>query len=153
VLRLENLATNLRPPASAVEVATRSVDEDSANSYLPSSVVMVQGVPRFVRLIPSARRWRLDLQSLAAVDPARVKVDVVTNSSMPTGAVLTQEESDAPQLLPRSWVLGTLQLRDGADPVPRPSGGAPGVVFGDARQSRRRPHGHHRGHRASSSRS
>jgi hypothetical protein len=35
VLCLENLDTDLRPPASAVEVAKRSVDEDSADSYLP----------------------------------------------------------------------------------------------------------------------
>ena len=36
VLRLENLDTDLRPPAAALEATRRAVDEDDANSYLPS---------------------------------------------------------------------------------------------------------------------
>ena len=35
VLRLENLDTDLRPPAAALEATRRAVDEDGANSYLP----------------------------------------------------------------------------------------------------------------------
>lgn len=35
VLRLENLDTNLRPPASALECTRQAVDDDDANSYLP----------------------------------------------------------------------------------------------------------------------
>jgi len=35
VLRLENLDTDLRPPASAVAFTKRAVDDDAANSYLP----------------------------------------------------------------------------------------------------------------------
>ena len=35
VLRLENLDTDLRPPAAALEATRRAVDEDAANSYLP----------------------------------------------------------------------------------------------------------------------
>jgi hypothetical protein len=35
VLRLENLDTDLRPPAAALEATRRAVDEDDANSYLP----------------------------------------------------------------------------------------------------------------------
>ncbi len=35
VLRLENLDTDLRPPASALKVTKRAVDDDNANSYLP----------------------------------------------------------------------------------------------------------------------
>ena len=35
VLRLENLDTDLRPPASALAVTKRAVDDDAANSYLP----------------------------------------------------------------------------------------------------------------------
>lgn len=35
VLRLENLDTDLRPPASALEATRRAVDDDAANSYLP----------------------------------------------------------------------------------------------------------------------
>ncbi len=34
-LRLENLDTDLRPPAIALEVTRRAIDDDSANSYLP----------------------------------------------------------------------------------------------------------------------
>jgi aspartate/methionine/tyrosine aminotransferase len=159
VLRLENLDTDLRPPASAVDVTTRALEDDAANSYLPfvgrdvmrqaaaalvgrqsgqtydwrtecvisagglagilnvllatlepgdevlltdpiysgliNRVRLAQGVPRFVPLIPSAHGWRLDIQSLDGVDPARVKVALVTNPSMPTGAVLTGEEWEA----------------------------------------------------------
>lgn len=35
VLRLENLDTDLRPPASALAFTKRAVDDDAANSYLP----------------------------------------------------------------------------------------------------------------------
>ncbi|MFG2007075.1 pyridoxal phosphate-dependent aminotransferase [Spirillospora sp. NPDC048911] len=35
LLRLENLDTDLRPPAAALEVTRAAVDDDDANSYLP----------------------------------------------------------------------------------------------------------------------
>jgi aspartate/methionine/tyrosine aminotransferase len=35
MLRLENLDTDLRPPAIALEVTRRAIDSDAANSYLP----------------------------------------------------------------------------------------------------------------------
>lgn len=35
MLRLENLDTDLRPPAGALEFTKRAVDDDAANSYLP----------------------------------------------------------------------------------------------------------------------
>ncbi|MGN6807669.1 MAG: pyridoxal phosphate-dependent aminotransferase [Trinickia sp.] len=35
ILRLENLDTDLRPPAAALKVTREAVDEDAANSYLP----------------------------------------------------------------------------------------------------------------------
>lgn len=35
LLRLENLDTDLRPPASALEYTKRAIDDDDANSYLP----------------------------------------------------------------------------------------------------------------------
>jgi aspartate/methionine/tyrosine aminotransferase len=35
MLRLENLDTDLPPPAIAVEVTHRALDDDAANSYLP----------------------------------------------------------------------------------------------------------------------
>lgn len=156
VLRLENLDTDLRPPASALDATKRAVDDDDANSYLPflgrdvmreaaaalvsrqsgqpydwrtecvisagglsgmlnvllatlepgaevlltdpiysgliNRVRLAQGIPRFVPLVASAAGWRLDLDALAAIDFGRVKVAIVTNPSMPTGAVLTGDE-------------------------------------------------------------
>jgi aspartate/methionine/tyrosine aminotransferase len=35
LLRLENLDTDLRPPAEALEATRRAIDDDAANSYLP----------------------------------------------------------------------------------------------------------------------
>jgi aspartate/methionine/tyrosine aminotransferase len=35
VLRLENLDTDIRPPAAALAATRRAIDEDAANSYLP----------------------------------------------------------------------------------------------------------------------
>ena len=35
LLRLENLDTDLRPPAIAIEVTKQAIDDDDANSYLP----------------------------------------------------------------------------------------------------------------------
>lgn len=35
ILRLENLDTDLRPPAAALKVTREAVDDDAANSYLP----------------------------------------------------------------------------------------------------------------------
>ncbi|HWM88746.1 MAG TPA: pyridoxal phosphate-dependent aminotransferase [Kofleriaceae bacterium] len=35
ILRLENLDTDLRPPAAAIEATRAAVDDDDANSYLP----------------------------------------------------------------------------------------------------------------------
>jgi aspartate/methionine/tyrosine aminotransferase len=35
ILRLENMDTDLRPPASAMAATRRAIDEDAANSYLP----------------------------------------------------------------------------------------------------------------------
>ena len=34
-LRLENLDTDLRPPAVALEATQRAIEDDSSNSYLP----------------------------------------------------------------------------------------------------------------------
>ena len=35
ILRLENLDTDLRPPAAALDATRRAIDDDAANSYLP----------------------------------------------------------------------------------------------------------------------
>lgn len=159
VLRLENLDTDLRPPASALAFTKAAVDDDAANSYLPffgldrtrqaaaelvgrqsgqrydwkseclisagglsgilnvllatlepgdevlltepiyvglvNRVRLAGGVPRYVPLIPSEQGWRLDLEALAAIDPAPVRVALLMSPSMPTGAVFSGEEWEA----------------------------------------------------------
>ncbi len=159
VLRLENLDTDLRPPASALAFTKRAVDDDAANSYLPffgldsvrqaaarlverqsgqaydwkteclisagglsgilnvllatlepgdevlltdpiyvglvNRVRLAGGVPRFVRLLPSAQGWRLDVAALASLDPRAVRAALLMSPCMPTGAVFTREEWSA----------------------------------------------------------
>jgi N-succinyldiaminopimelate aminotransferase len=156
VLRLENLDTDLRPPATAIEFTRLAIDDDAANSYLPflgsealrraaadlvggqsaqryewdtecvitagglsgtlnvllatlepgdevlmtdptycgfiNRVRLAGGVPRFVPLIPSTTGWRLDLETLASIDPRPVRVALLMSPSMPTGAVFSFEE-------------------------------------------------------------
>ena len=159
VLRLENLDTDLRPPASALAFTKRAVDDDAANSYLPffgldsvrqaaarlvarqsgqaydwkteclisagglsgilnvllatlepgdevlltdpiyvglvNRVRLAGGVPRFVPLLPSAQGWRLDMATLASLDPRAVRAALLMSPCMPTGAVFTHEEWSA----------------------------------------------------------
>ena len=47
MLRLENLDTDLRPPAVAISRTLSAIDEDSANSYLP-----FQAAPPFAKPPP-----------------------------------------------------------------------------------------------------
>jgi aspartate/methionine/tyrosine aminotransferase len=42
--------------------------------------------------MPSAQGWRLDVEALAMIDPAPVRVALLMSPSMPTGAVFTREE-------------------------------------------------------------
>ena len=159
VLRLENLDTNIPPPAAALEFTRDAVRDDDANSYLPflglnglreaatahvsrqsgqdydwktesvisagglsgilnallatlepedevlltdptyvgliNRVRLAGGVPRFVRLIPTASGWRLDADALEAIDSSQVKMALLMSPSMPTGAVFDADEWNA----------------------------------------------------------
>lgn len=156
VLRLENLDTNIPPPAAAVEFTRSAVLDDDANSYLPflgldktrqaatalvarqsgqtydwrtecivsagglsgilnvllailepgdevlmtdptyvgliNRVRLAGGVPRFVPLIPTANGWRLDLDELKGIETNNVAAALLMSPSMPTGAVLNDDE-------------------------------------------------------------
>jgi N-succinyldiaminopimelate aminotransferase len=62
---------------------------------LINRVRLAGGVPRFVRLIPSAEGWRLETDALAKIDPKPVKAALLMSPSMPTGAVFTRDEWQA----------------------------------------------------------
>ena len=55
VLRLENLDTDIPPPAEAVEATRAAVGDDDANSWLPSRGATI-----------SRRRWRPTSSAAAA---------------------------------------------------------------------------------------
>jgi aspartate/methionine/tyrosine aminotransferase len=158
VLRLENMDTDLPPPAAAVAATQSSVGRDEANSYLPftgilelraavaerlhqqtghryspDEVVITCGgtegvfdvllattdpgdeviltdpiyagiiyrtrlagaVPKLVPYVVSNNEWRLDLDDLRSAVSDRTRVLFIVNPSMPSGAVLNQEEWDA----------------------------------------------------------
>ncbi len=158
VLRLENLDTDLAPPAAAIAATQEAVGRDEDNSYLPftgklalresvaerlskqaghsyspSEVVITCGgtegmfdallattdpgdeviltdptyagmiyrarlagaVPKLVRFVVSGGEWRLDVDALRATVSGRTRVLFIMNPSMPSGAVLNQEEWDA----------------------------------------------------------
>ncbi|MEL6533983.1 MAG: pyridoxal phosphate-dependent aminotransferase [Bacteroidota bacterium] len=65
---------------------------DPIYAGLLNRVRLAGGVPRLVPLNPTPDGWRLDLEALAQVDPARVKVALMMSPSMPTGAVLNAAE-------------------------------------------------------------
>ncbi|MCW5656220.1 MAG: pyridoxal phosphate-dependent aminotransferase [Burkholderiaceae bacterium] len=159
VLRLENLDTDLLPPAPALEATQAAVHDDDANSYLPffghdrlrraatalvernarlgagrydwrrqcfisagglsgvlnallalidpgDEVVMTSptyvglinrvrlagGVPRFVRLLPGATGWRVDIASIGDAVSDKTKAFLMMSPSMPSGAVLERDE-------------------------------------------------------------
>ena len=162
VLRLENLDTDLLPPAEALTVTEAQVRDDAANSYLPffghdrlrqaatalverqgglasgeldwrcqsfisagglsgilnallalidpgdevvltsptyvgliNRVKLAGGVPRYVRLLPSASGWRLDVNGLRDAVSPRTRAFLMMSPSMPTGAVLDRDEWQA----------------------------------------------------------
>jgi N-succinyldiaminopimelate aminotransferase len=68
---------------------------DPIYSGLVNRVRLAGGVPRFVPLIPSAQGWRLDVDSLATIDPRPVTAALLMSPSMPTGAVFNHEEWQA----------------------------------------------------------
>ena len=157
VLRLENLDTDLAPPAAAIAATQAAVGRDEDNSYLPftgklalresvaqhvskqtghsyrpSEVVITCGgtegmldallattdpgdeviltdptyagmiyrvrlAGAVAKLVPfvSGSQWRLDLDALRATVSDRTRVLFIMNPSMPSGAVLNQEEWNA----------------------------------------------------------
>ena len=158
VLRLENLDTDLAPPAAAIEATRAAVGLDDANSYLPfegstrlreavaerltnqtgahydsEQVVITCGgteglfdallattdagdevvltdptyagmiwrvrlagaVPRLVPFVTLDGEWRLDLDALRAAVTTRTRVLFIMNPSMPSGAVLSDDEWEA----------------------------------------------------------
>lgn len=62
---------------------------------LINRVRLAGGVPRFVPFLPSADGWRLDADALARIDPGPVKAALMMSPSMPSGAVLSNEEWQA----------------------------------------------------------
>lgn len=159
VLRLENLDTDLLPPAPALEATLAAVRDDDANSYLPffghdrlrraatalvertarlaagsidwrrqcfisagglsgvlnallalidpgdevvltsptyvgliNRVRLAGGVPRFIRLVPSASGWRVDDKSIAAAVSRKTRAFLMMSPSMPSGAVFERDE-------------------------------------------------------------
>jgi len=62
---------------------------------LINRVRLAGGVPRFVPLISSGQGWRMDVDSLAKIDPNPVKAALLMSPSMPTGAVFNREEWQA----------------------------------------------------------
>lgn len=59
---------------------------------LINRVRLAGGVPRFVPLVPTIHGWRLDRVALADLDAVNVKAALLMSPSMPTGAVLDQDE-------------------------------------------------------------
>jgi aspartate/methionine/tyrosine aminotransferase len=162
VLRLENLDTDLPPPAAALALTQSEVRNDDANSYLPffghdrlrraaaalvarqgglaadevdwrrqcfisagglsgilnallalidpgdevvltsptyvgliNRVRLAGGIPRYVRLVPGADGWRMDVGSLKEAVSSRTRAFLMMSPSMPTGAVFDRDEWQA----------------------------------------------------------
>jgi aspartate/methionine/tyrosine aminotransferase len=156
VLRLENLDTDIPPPASAIACTQNAIVDDDANSYLPflgldsirqassalvsrqsgndydwktesvisagglsgilnvlfatlepgdevlmtdptyvgliNRVRLAGGIPRYVPLMPSSSGWVLDRDMLEDIDTSRLRAMLLMSPSMPTGAVLDQDD-------------------------------------------------------------
>jgi len=68
---------------------------DPIYAGLINRVRLAGGVPRFIRLIPSAQGWRLDIDALAKMDPQPIKAALLMSPAMPSGAVFNQQEWQA----------------------------------------------------------
>ena len=62
---------------------------------LINRVRLAGGIPRFVRYIPQVSGWRFDFEKLHSINPQRIKLALMMSPSMPSGAVLNQEEWQA----------------------------------------------------------
>jgi aspartate/methionine/tyrosine aminotransferase len=62
---------------------------------LINRVRLAGGVPRFLPMRPSAAGWEVCTEALSQMDPRTVAAALLMSPSMPTGAVLTQEDWSA----------------------------------------------------------
>ena len=62
---------------------------------LINRVKLAGGVPRFVRMNPGQKGWRLDLESLRSAVSSRTRVFLMMSPSMPSGAVFNHGEWQA----------------------------------------------------------
>lgn len=62
---------------------------------LINRVRLAGGVPRFIPLLAGPAGWTLDRDALAAIDPRPVAAVLLMSPSMPTGAVLTEQDWQA----------------------------------------------------------
>lgn len=68
---------------------------DPIYAGLINRVRLAGGVPRFVPLLPSGDGWRLDIDSLAGIDPRPIRAALLMSPAMPTGAVFSRDEWQA----------------------------------------------------------
>jgi len=80
---------------AALEPGDEVLMTDPIYVGLINRVRLAGGVPRFVPLIPSAQGWRLDVEALAAIDPASIKAMLLMSPAMPSGAVFDRDEWQA----------------------------------------------------------
>lgn len=62
---------------------------------LINRVRLAGGIPRFVSLIPGQEGWRLDIGQLQGLSGDAIKIALIMSPSMPTGAVLNEQEWEA----------------------------------------------------------
>ncbi len=68
---------------------------DPTYAGMINRIRLVGAVPRFVPLRPDSGSWRLDCESLASAVTPRTKALFIMNPSMPSGAVLNEQEWEA----------------------------------------------------------
>ena len=59
---------------------------------LINRVRLAGGVPRFIRLVPGDKGWRVDVNSIAAALSSKTKAFLMMSPSMPSGAVFERDE-------------------------------------------------------------
>src|SRR6266545_5268667 len=101
VLRLENLDTDIPPPAAAMDATRAAIGGDEAILTDPTyagminRVRLVGAVPRLVPLHVVDGWWRLDTEALSSAVTDRTRAVFVNNASFPSGWVASQEEWEA----------------------------------------------------------
>ena len=124
ILRLENLDTDLRPPAMAIEVTHRAVEDDDANSYLP-----IQGSwPLREAVVAHVGRI-----SGVAYDPAAQCLSVAGGLNGITNVLLATVEPGQEVVLVDPIYAGLVnRIRlAGGYPCVRPDGGCTAVDTGE----------------------